>query len=64
VVEILLNNGALVNIADKNGRTPLMVIARLGNESIFDLILERGYQNDASDLNGNLITLLYLLTCF
>lgn len=48
-----MDNGALVNITDKQGRTPLMVVAKLGNMSIVDLLLERGSQLDALDINGN-----------
>lgn len=32
-----------------------MVVAKLGNMSIIDLLLERGSQLDACDINGNLI---------
>lgn len=53
LIQFVLDNGALVNIADKQGRTPLMVVAKLGNMSIVDLLLERGSQLDSCDINGN-----------
>lgn len=59
LIEFILDNGASINIADKQGRTPLMVVAKLGNMSIVDLLLERGSQLDARDINGNQIDKLY-----
>lgn len=53
LIEFILDNGASVNITDKQKRTPLMVVAKLGNMSIIDLLLERGSQLDACDINGN-----------
>lgn len=53
LIEFILDNGASINIADKQGRTPLMVVAKLGNMSIVDLLLERGSQLDACDINGS-----------
>lgn len=54
LIEFILEcNGSLINLADKQGRTPLMIVAKLGNMSIVDLLLERGSQLDACDINGN-----------
>ncbi|XP_025198763.1 putative leucine-rich repeat-containing protein DDB_G0290503 isoform X2 [Melanaphis sacchari] len=52
LIEFILDNGSLINIADNQGRTPLMVVAKLGNMSIVDLLLDRGSQLDACDING------------
>lgn len=52
LIEFILDNGALVNVADKQGRTPLMIVAKRGNMSVIDLLLERGSQLDACDING------------
>lgn len=41
-----------MNITDKQGRTPLMVVAKRGNMSIIDLLLERGSKLDDCDING------------
>lgn len=37
-----------------------MVVAKLGNMSIVDLLLERGSQLDARDINGNQINKILL----
>ncbi|XP_050442977.1 ankycorbin-like isoform X2 [Adelges cooleyi] len=52
LIEFILDNGAFVNILDKQGRTPLMLAAKLGNMSIVDLLLERGSQLDTHDIHG------------
>ncbi len=51
IVEILLENGALVDIQDKNGKTPLHHAAYHGNTDIFNILKQHGAQQ-VSDHRG------------
>jgi ankyrin repeat protein len=57
IVRMLIDKGANVNLADKNGVTPLMVAAQLGMGSV-ELLLEHGAKVNAWDANG-LTPLMY-----
>lgn len=47
VVELLLRNGAGVDLQDHNGHTALMIASATGDKTVADLLLDRG-----ADING------------
>jgi ankyrin repeat protein len=51
IIQMLLDKGAKVNVADRNGVTPLMVSAELGMGG-FSLLLEHGAKVNVADSNG------------
>lgn len=53
LVELLLQFGAHVNVVDRDNRTPLMLAARNGINTLVTLFLGHGAHLDACDSNGN-----------
>lgn len=54
IAELLISNGALVNIRDKYGHTPLHRAASLGHEKIVHLLLyQLNIEIDVQDNEGN-----------
>ena len=52
VVQLLLNNGAKVNLAMNDGRTPLWVAAENGQLDVAKLLLDRGADINLANTNG------------
>jgi ankyrin repeat protein len=50
ILEMLLANGADINLGDRHGLTPLIWAARCGSEATVALLLEKGAQPDLSDI--------------
>ena len=42
MVELLLGEGALLEVSDKSGHTPLQMASILGNRGIEELLLAKG----------------------
>lgn len=51
IIEMLIDKGADINIADKNGVTPLMVAAELGMGG-FSLLMDKGAKVNVTDKEG------------
>jgi hypothetical protein len=52
-IELLINRGANVNAAGRDGGTALMAAAFLGHEKAVDVLVRRGANVNASNLNGS-----------
>lgn len=52
MVRLLLSKGANVNVQDKLGRTPAMIAAELGNETILSLLIENEADLALQDKEG------------
>ncbi len=52
IAKSLLDHGAAVDAADKDGRTPLLEAAYIGHSPIVELLLERGAQVNATNKYG------------
>jgi ankyrin repeat protein len=57
-VKFLLRHGAIVNVTDKWGVTPLMLAAEGGQENVVDILLENGAAVNVTDDEGNTALLL------
>ena len=53
IIEELLKNGANIDDADRSGRTPLMVAAKLGRAGFAKLLVDNGANVYAKDERGN-----------
>jgi ankyrin repeat domain-containing protein 50 len=53
VAQTLLENGAIVDAKDEEGRTPLMCAAKGGSVEIMQLLLDRNANLDMQDENGD-----------
>ncbi|MFA9461262.1 ankyrin repeat domain-containing protein [Thiohalorhabdus sp. Cl-TMA] len=60
-LEVLLERGADVDIPDANGRTPLQVAARNGNEPVVESLLYHGADANRTDAEGRTALLQGLL---
>ena len=49
----LIDKGANVNHADRDGETPLLIAARIGSVKLCDLLLDAGALVNVSDVKGN-----------
>ena len=54
-VDLLIKNGANIEIKDENGRTPLFRAALRGNTEIVKLLLSYGANKDIKDKRGKMI---------
>ncbi|RMZ96169.1 TANC1 isoform X2 [Brachionus plicatilis] len=53
IVEFLLaKRGDIIDLADKNGRTPIILAASEGHLAIIDILIERGAELNAQDRDG------------
>lgn len=53
IVEFLLfKNGHIIDLADKNGRTPTILAASEGHLAIIDILIEKGADLNAQDRDG------------
>lgn len=52
MVSLLLSKGAHVNVQDKLGRTPAMIAAELGNDTILSLLIENDADLALQDKEG------------
>ena len=52
VARLLLDKGAKVDAASKDGQTPLIVASSAGNESVARLLLDKGAKVDAASKVG------------
>lgn len=57
ITELLLDKGAIVNIRDKTGYTPLMYACAYGNKEIVDLLIHTS-SIDAADNSGSTVIIL------
>ena len=53
VVQMIIDHGAHVIIANKNGLTALMIACERGNIDVINILLEAGSDTDITDANGN-----------
>jgi len=62
IIKLLIDNGADLNLAGKDGRTPAMLAARLGNVEMLPYFLEHGAAFSIVDKDGrNLVH--YVVAC-
>ncbi|KAK6495180.1 hypothetical protein TWF481_003207 [Arthrobotrys musiformis] len=52
MVELLLDRGAYIEVKDGEGRTPLAIAAKFGEEKVVKLLLDRGAKVEARDKVG------------
>jgi hypothetical protein len=57
----LIERGAHVNVPTREGRTPLMLAAELGSESVSALLIERGARLDSVDKDGKTALILAIV---
>ena len=53
VVQLLVDKGADVHVADVLGRTPLWVASEEGNDAVVQMLLDKGANIDAADFFGD-----------
>jgi hypothetical protein len=63
VCDMLLDQGAAVNLQDKNGRTPLLLAARHGHMGMVLALLKRGADASATDPSDGSTVLMAVCGC-
>ena len=59
IAEVLLENGALVDVLDQNDSTPLIIAARTGHDDIVELLLQYGADVNIADRSFSSLTALH-----
>jgi len=51
-IDVLLKNGAIINVENNKGMSPLMLAAKKGNRRVVDVLLENGAEINAKNKDG------------